>query len=88
MRPSVSHALIAVLLIAFLLPPLYVASVGPAIWCRDRGIISQPMLMTVYGPVGKLFDVRFVGRHIHWYCSLWHNRELAQQNGQFTPTQP
>lgn len=82
MRHGPSHVLIAVLLVAFLLPLLYVASAGPAIWCRDRAIIPQRTLATVYSPVVMLYEVPVMRHYVHWYLSKWHNRELAQQNGQ------
>jgi len=53
-----SPLIIAALLCIFLLPPLYVASCGPAIWCRDHGLIPQSTLVTVYAPVGRVAVVR------------------------------
>jgi hypothetical protein len=63
---------IAILLFVFLVPPGYVASAGPAIWCRDRGIISQETLITLYWPISSVEGLPFVGRAIHWYFNLWY----------------
>ena len=63
---------IAILLLVLLLPPAYVASVGPAIWCRDRGIISQETMGTLYWPVSAGFRLPVVGRALQWYCDHWY----------------
>ena len=79
MRHGVSHVLIAVLLVAFLLPPFYVVSAGPAIWCRDRRIIQQRTLMAIYGPLDYAYRIPVLGSACHWYWSKWHRPELRQQ---------
>jgi len=80
MRAGVSYVLITMLLVAFVLPLFYVASAGPAIWCRDRGIISQRTLVTAYGLVGWLSDAPWVGRPVTWYCNQWCDQKLREQN--------
>jgi hypothetical protein len=63
---------VALLILAFVSPLLYVASCGPAIWCRDRGIISQRQVIAVYTPVGwTIENVPIVGGMINKYCNLW-----------------
>jgi hypothetical protein len=66
---------IAVLVFTLLFPPLYVASCGPAIWCRDRGIISQDTMLAVHWPVMALEKVPIVGRLVFRYLDLWYSQE-------------
>jgi hypothetical protein len=67
-----SPVAIAILLIVFIAPPAYVASVGPAIWCRNRGVISQETLATVYWPIKNADVWPVVGWAFHRYFNLWH----------------
>jgi len=76
-----SPVAIALLLLVFLVPPMYVASAGPAIWCRDRGIISQETLITLYWPIGSAEGWPVVGRAIHWYFNLWYTPQAPAASG-------
>jgi hypothetical protein len=80
MRKSVSPVLLALVLALFLVPPLYVVSAGPAIWCHDRGIISQRAMTTCYWPVSWTIEhVPIVGRAVNSYCLFWYTPEKQRQ---------
>ena len=70
-------AVLVVVIALTLLPMLYVASSGPAIVCRDRGVISQETLVTIYWPVSwAIQNVPVAGRALDWYCNLWHTPKV------------
>jgi len=76
MRAS-SPIVVAVLLCIIILPPFYVASCGPAIWCRDRGIVDQGTVLVVYWPVSwAMQNVPIVGSAIDRYLRLWYSPNL------------
>ena len=63
-------AIAAILLVV--LPPAYVLSIGPAIWLRERGWISEATSRTIYEPV--MFCVRrssWAHGWVGWYANLW-----------------
>lgn len=67
--PSCTPILI---LLAALCLPAYLASVGPAAWCRDRKIISHGTYVAVYLPVGLICDyVPVLGPALLDYLELW-----------------
>jgi hypothetical protein len=77
MRRSVSPVLLTLVLALFLLPPLYVASAGPVIWCRDRRIVTQGQVDAVYWPLAwTITHVPLVGKAINSYCRLWSTPEV------------
>jgi hypothetical protein len=62
---------IAFMMLVLLPPAVYVASVGPAIWCRDKGIVSEDTVIAVYWPLAKALLHPTLGPPINRYCELW-----------------
>ena len=51
-------------------PVLYVASFGPACWLRDRRLLSEDPVDSIYCPLAK-FCVRVgIGSAVNWYGTL------------------
>jgi hypothetical protein len=72
-KRQTSPVILAILVSLFGACVLYVLSAGPAVMLRDRGMISQDTILTIYaplrliqwlGPIDSLFDA---------YLSLWSN---------------
>lgn len=56
----------------FLLPVLYVLSIGPAYWLLCRGQLSGETLHFVYRPVERAGeDHRPISHFLVWYIELW-----------------
>jgi hypothetical protein len=51
---------------------VYVLSIGPSVWLRNHGFISQPTLLTIYYPLLAAAD-RFpvLVKLIGWWASLF-----------------
>ena len=64
--------LIVVLLIIFLLPVLYVLSIGPVARLeQETGFPSVDTLRIIYAPVVWLYHHTFLDDPIDWYVALW-----------------
>lgn len=63
-------AVAAVTILMF--PLFYFLSVGPAVWLRDHGLVSNEALMIVYFPFVWLEQKSELCRNvIEWYAELW-----------------
>ena len=61
-----------VLIIAVLVPNLYVLSVGPAFWLLREGYISFKAWLFVYGDLLAVAkEHKTVGRMYYWYVDLF-----------------
>ena len=52
----------------------YVASVGPAVWLRESGFITQDQLKAAYLPLIWLYDLdshNWFARRLDWWCGWW-----------------
>lgn len=59
----------------FLLPVLYVLSIGPAIWLAEAGYLQGTVievLEVVYAPLVWLANDTPLGGPIEWYVDLWY----------------
>src|SRR5262245_40461888 len=71
MRVSGSAAAVVCVVILVLVPLLYVASVGPAVWSASRGYIGEWALV-VYFPLELLADAcEPIGTALERYVELW-----------------
>lgn len=73
-RPDKKHGGYVAVLVAvlFLLPVLYVVSIGPAVWLRDHSFIIQETIDSSYAPLIAAMDHWHPLRTaIQWYCRLW-----------------
>ncbi len=69
-------AVLAVIVIVLVLAPiLYVASIGPAVWLSEKGIINADeggIVVTFYGPLTCAADSNAtVEAALKWYASLF-----------------
>ena len=56
----------------FALVPLYVLSIGPAVWLRTHNVITHDTLVTVYYPISWLERKSpTFAEPIEAYCRLW-----------------
>ena len=67
------------LLLLLLLPPLYVASIGPA-WVRyHNDQISRETFATAYAPVFRIAMSRWSERHLLLYLNWWYDQNGLPQ---------
>lgn len=72
-RRPIAGMVIAVLIL--LLPVLYVGSIGPAVWLREHGAVSQNTILAVYAPITWLNDNSTTFRDaLQSYLDLWVKR--------------
>jgi hypothetical protein len=75
---------VVIVLALIVLPALYVASVGPAVWLIDKGYISKEsaMLQAIYWPLETLVhNSRTASEVLTWYADLFRT------GGSTTPVQ-
>jgi hypothetical protein len=62
--------------VVVILPLLYFLSVGPALKLKDRGIISESVVLTIYAPLFQCAESSPPFRKIFiWYvCNVWRWR--------------
>jgi hypothetical protein len=66
------HGCIGWAVMIFALLPLYVLSIGPAVWLRTRGVITHETLVTVYFPISWLERKSpTLAEPIEAYCRFW-----------------
>ena len=80
-QSSGGAAIIAIIVLALtLLPLVYVASVGPAVWLMERGYVSPDSRMTliIYWPLEALAERSpAVMNGLTWYADLFRQRQAA-----------
>ncbi len=73
-EPGRGGAGVAILLVVvlFLLPPLYILSCGPAVALMTRGYLSEGTFDIVYYPlILASQNSDWIERHLEWYAQLW-----------------
>jgi hypothetical protein len=67
------------LLVVVLLPALYVASLGPAVWLLDHHLVSPQPVLVIYWPLEMLAQESPAARDVlTWYADFFRERQLAQ----------
>lgn len=75
MREEKHHAaaspVITAVLLVLLLPILYVASTGPALWLKRNGFMTDSTLDTIYCPLIWAAERTELKTHLRQYALLW-----------------
>ena len=52
--------------------PIYVLSVGPALWFCNHGYMSEDAITPFYAPLKWLVErSELIGNVMRWYVALW-----------------
>jgi hypothetical protein len=75
---GVAISVAIVVLVVVLLPLLYVASLGPAVWLLDHGYIAPRPVLIVYWPLESLAQESEAARDaLTWYADFFRERPLS-----------
>ena len=79
-RQSGGVAILAALMLlaVVLLPGLYVASLGPAVWLLDHQYVTPRLVLIVYWPLELLAQESSAVRDVlTWYADFFRDRPLS-----------
>ena len=78
-RPNRSKSVAIILVVVFLLPVIYMLSVGPATWLYHHGHLGGDRVHAIYGPLILIRDWSpTCDAAMEWYLGWWHTPAMQQ----------